>query len=843
MVALNDRMTTALHGSGDWVLLHGEAGIGKTRLAYQTLRNGETLSATVISASCQTLERDLPFAPLADALGRYFYVLPDAVLQALPAATLHQLGQIIPSVLDRLPHATPATTDLTAGAEENRQRLIDSIVTTLTTLASLRPLVLFVDDLQWSDPDTLAVLNRLLQRLPDLPIFVLLAYRTEDLSENEALGTFLHAINRLRRERQIAVPRFSRQHVQELVDSHLGDRSKEASALGKLIYETTRGNALFVTEALHNLDERLETTPDAGKIVAIFFNPPSDTFRPEPALPRSQRVQEIIMERVERLPTDARAILNLCAVIGRDFSLDLLESAASLDPLGGLETLLDRKFLIERPDERLDFAHHLVRQTVYDGLSVLQRRRLHLAVAEALIDLGQDAGNPGEVAFHYGHAGTSHRLLAARYGVLAGERLLQGYGFRQAVDTFDRTLQMLDALGDAPPDLTRRALQGRGIAYESLFDPEGVTSTYRRLQNWARSNGDRQLLLATYSRLTTVLGLLGQQAESNTVLDELLNAIAPEQDALSSRVLFDLLKRRRLIYSPDLSGDDGAWARYQPAPRPVANPEADILHLLEPVHAVVPLFEYGWALLVQGQLGEATRVLEAVVDLATETSQPSIASAAYHQLAMTARILGDMEQSQALNEESIAINRAVAGTASELGSMLPRISSGFLSLQAGRLDEAERRFRRVVDLLDDRAFFRNYRNSADIGLGLVALARGKTDSARALLEGAQADVANIYPFTYVQALLGLARLAEVDNDVALRDMLLRKALRFAGERSLLEEYIAVLVVIAQAQPADAPLEELVASVLDYTRSIHLDSAVRTLTALVAGSTDGAADHR
>ena len=141
------------------------------------------------------------------------------------------------------------------------------------------------------------------------------------------------------------------------------------------------------------------------------------------------------------------------------------------------------------------------------------------------------------------------------------------------------------------------------------------------------------------------------------VLDEFLHAItSTDGETLTSHVLVDLLERRRLIYQPDQDEDDGLWTLYQPAAPPVANPEADILHLLEPVHAVVPLFEYGWVLLVQGQLGEATRILEAVVDLATETNQPSIASAAYHQLAMTARILGDIEQSQALNEESIAIN-------------------------------------------------------------------------------------------------------------------------------------------------------------------------------------------
>jgi DNA-binding SARP family transcriptional activator len=835
MAVLQERLRSAQSGRGEWLLLYGEAGVGKTRLAYQLLREADDLAMTVISASCQALERNLSFAPLADALGRYFYGLPDVNVQSLPVATLSSLAQIIPSLQDRIQHAPPPLIDMTSNAEENRQRLIDSIVTTITVLATMRPMVLFVDDLQWADPDTLATLNRLVHRLSDLPLFLLMAYRNEDLSENEALVTFVHAVNRIQRDAQLPVPRFAQQHVQQLVELHLtelGEKAPSAIAettqLGKLLYETTQGNALFVAEALHDLDERLSLGEVGYRLDRAAAESIEGGFTPLLTL-RSHRIQELINERIERLPIDARAVLNLCAVIGRDFSLELLESAATLDPLGGLEALLERKFLLERPDERIDFAHHLVRQTVYEQLSLLQRRRLHLAVAEALVDLGQGAINPGEIAFHYSNAGSSHRLLAVEYSVLEGEKLLRTYGFRQAIEAFDRALSLLDSLPEAPSDLMRRALQGRGIAYEGLFDPEGVTETYRRLQSWAREHGDRALILATYSRLTTMLGLLGQQAESNQALDEFLHAIMPVEGDMPT--LRDLLERRRRIYAPALNDDNGEWTLYQPAPAPVANPESDILHFLEPVHAVVPLFEYGWVLLVQGQLGEATRVLEAVVDLAMETNQPSIASAAYHQLAMTARILGDSEQSQALNEESIAINRAVAGAAGELGSMWPRISSGFLSLQAGRLDEAERRFRRVAEMPGNDAFFRAYRNSADIGLGLAALARGDIDTARQLLESAQADNTNFYPYTYVQALLGLARIADATGDIPRRDELLRRALHFAGQRSLLEEYMLVLVEVARMRPTGAPLDRLIDSALDYVQSIHLESGVATLTTL------------
>ena len=108
-----------------------------------------------------------------------------------------------------------------------------------------------------------------------------------------------------------------------------------------------------------------------------------------------------------------------------------------------------------------------------------------------------------------------------------------------------------------------------------LFDPEGVTAAYRRLQSWAHEHGDRSLLLMTYTRLTTMLGLLGQQRESNEQLRELLDALAPQAGALGiSRVLVDLTERRANITvwtsSPQL--DTGNPIRRRPCRLPILSP-------------------------------------------------------------------------------------------------------------------------------------------------------------------------------------------------------------------------------------------------------------------------------
>jgi hypothetical protein len=134
----------------------------------------------------------------------------------------------------------------------------------------------------------------------------------------------------------------------------------------------------------------------------------------------------------------------------------------------------------------------------------------------------------------------------------------------------------------------------------------------------------------------------------------------------------------------------------------------------------------------------------------------------------------------------------------------------------------------VADFLSDRRSFSNYCNSTNIGLGLVALARGKVEEAQSLLSEALIDSVHLYPYTHVHALIGLAHIADFHKDGSERDRLLRQALRFAGRRSLLEEYMAAVVEVARYQPARAPVAELIQSVLEYAQSINLEAAVQLL---------------
>jgi len=846
----------ALDGHGSMLMLEGEAGVGKTRLAVALLQQAADRGATVISATCQAIERDLPFAALADVVGRYLQEVPDGALFQLPRASLQQVTQIVPSLQDRLTLAAASASESSESLEENRLRLVDGIVDFLIALARAKPLVLFLDDLHWADADTLTLVNRLARRLEGVALLLLIAWRSDDLPENDSLAALLRTLRSKGAGVGVHLPRFNRAEVQAMTESLLKRPDMQQSwthdDLAGLLHDLTRGNPLYVSELLRDL---LERQGEEDVRTAAGETPLVAAARELFASHRNRRVQELILERMERLPDEALWVLQLSAVIARDYSLELLELAAASDPLVGLEVLLERNFLIERPDQRLDFHHHIVRQVAYESMSALQRRRWHLRVAEGLVVLGRAEQNPAEAAFHFGQAGAQGAFRYARFAILAGEKLLRAYGFHQAIDYFDNAMIALERLPvgalsanhaanhganqeDSEESTGRwmeRALQGRALAFESLFDLAGATDSWQRIVALARRHNDPNLLLRVHSRMATVLGLMGQARESHKLLQDLVLILAPDEGdeaRLESQVMVDLLARRNLIYEPaEENAASDEWASYTPPPPPVADPLGDLLRVLEPVHAVLPLFDYGWTLLVQGQLGEATRSLSTVVDLAIETVQPSLASTALHQLAATARILGEYDQSQALNERSVALNREVMGTASTLASLWPRIASALLSLNSGKVEEAEGRLQRVLVSLGDGNNYSNYRNSANIGMGLVALARGDLERGETLFVDALDDPSNLYPYMRVQAWHGLARIARVRGDNARADDLLRTALRFAGRRSLLEEYIETVLEIARQRPAGAPINRLIDDLVEYIRPIHFTAAIARLEAV------------
>lgn len=822
---LEARWADAARGRGKLILLEGEAGIGKSWLAFKLLYHAEAAGAAILNGACSALEQEIPFAPLVDLLERYFQRLTPADIALLPAATLGQVAQLVPVLRDRIPDLEATVRSGAIDAAEHRLRLIEALAGLFTLLAQRRPHVLFLDDLQWVDRETLSVLGRLAQRGRELPLLILLAHRPEMLGGRPELELFRDALRHDETGELLTVPPLTAEQVTALVVQVADGSAVDAAELADELYHVTGGNALFAVEALHGWLEQ----PARVHLAELSPSEDEDAPRDTLALHRSRRVQELILARVKQLPAAAQQLLQVAAVIGRAFSLDLLEVLSGDDSLPALDTLLQHHLLVGAPDARLHFAQDLVRQVVYDSINPLQRRRLHLRVAQALEAQAPRRKPAAELAYHYRAAGDTHQLAFAHYSILAGNQSLQDFGFSHAITHFDAALAALNALADSPPELTRQALQGRGLAYESLLDAAGVAETYGRLQEWAVAHNDRRLLIATHSRYSSVLTLLGDPRKSHQLLADLYHTLQqtpPEQQAqwdAATHLFVDLVERRYRIYRSDPAPAPGQWTPYRVPPPAIAAPRQALLELLEPAYAVLPLFDYGWTLLAQGQIGEATHCLEGVIELAAATAQPTIAASAYHQLAVTARLLGDRDRCHQLIDRSLALSRD-AGLGGELAGLEPRLTRAELTLDRGDLDHAARQYQRVLADLADRTGFQHVRHAANIGLGLVALAQGDPVTAQALLETAIGDPFHIMPAARGRAWIGLAHLAHDQNRLEHCADLIRRALHFAGERSLLEEYIHAVIAAAQLLPQTAPADALIDSVVGYVHTIRLLAA-------------------
>lgn len=166
-------------------------------------------------------------------------------LHTLPIASLTQLSQIIPSLLGRLPDLPALGNESSTRSDENRQRLIDGIVAFLMALTHARPLILFLDNLHWADADTLTMLSRLIQRLDAHPLYLLPAYRSDELSENEPLITLLHTVRRRSPDAFMPVARLDQAGMQHLVRQVLGCQNQRTVALATVLYQATGGSAFL----------------------------------------------------------------------------------------------------------------------------------------------------------------------------------------------------------------------------------------------------------------------------------------------------------------------------------------------------------------------------------------------------------------------------------------------------------------------------------------------------------------------------------------------------------------------------------------------------------------------
>lgn len=403
-------------GERQLVLLSGEPGIGKSRLAMELGRAVHAAGAAVLLGRCSE-EPLLPYQPFVEALRPYLE-------SAAAGAGLGELERLVPGRADGGREETA-----TAEPEGARFQLFEAARALLDAIAEQRPLLFVLEDLHWADKPTLRLLSHLARAPEPARLVILITYRETELAWAESLAETLAELRRERIGERLRLAGLAEQDVAALVGGWIG--LEAPPDLPAQIHRRTEGNPFFVEEVLSHLSESGAGAAAAGV---------------------PEGVKEVVGRRLVRLAQEARHALAAASVLGRSFDLHLLEAMVE-DVAGGelartLDEALRAGFIREDPERagRFSFSHALVRESLYEQLPAAGRIALHADAATALEERhGKGPERVGEIAHHLFEAATP--ALARRgieYAVRAADLAFGQLAYEDAAFQLERALRALE---------------------------------------------------------------------------------------------------------------------------------------------------------------------------------------------------------------------------------------------------------------------------------------------------------------------------------------------------------------------------------------------------------------
>jgi len=428
--ALDEVLASARGGRGRVTLVAGEPGIGKTRLAEEAARRAAAAGMQVAWGRCHEGDGAPAFWPWAQVVRQLSAELAPGQLAAMLGPSAARLGQLMPELAEAAPPpGPPPIADLGAA----RFQLNQAVAGLLHRLAEARPLLVVVDDLHWADVPSLSLLAFLAAELKDARLVVVGTYRDVEVVAGQPLAETLGALAREPVVERISLGGLDPADVARLIGRTIGGRPAEP--LVRAVHDRCGGNPFFITELLRLLQsERGLAAPDA-------------TMAARRDIPVG--VRDVLRRRLARLPEQTRTVLMVAAVAGRGFDLDLIEEVTGLedDPaLDAAEAAVLAGLILEddRAAGRYRFAHALVRETIYEGISRARRVRLHARVVDALVATrGPEPRPAAEMAYHCWEAAPVIGAGRALPHLLrAGEQAVTQLAYEAAEQQFARALEL-----------------------------------------------------------------------------------------------------------------------------------------------------------------------------------------------------------------------------------------------------------------------------------------------------------------------------------------------------------------------------------------------------------------
>jgi class 3 adenylate cyclase/tetratricopeptide (TPR) repeat protein len=729
-------------------LLAGEPGVGKTRLAGELAGTVHAEGGAVLAGRCDE-DLGVPYQPFLEAL-RYFveHVPPDGLREGLGRHG-GELVRLVPELGERL-RDLPAP--LRSDPETERYRLFDAVAAWLASASGEAPLLLVLDDLQWAAKPTLLLLRHVVRSPEPKRLLVVATYRDTELDHDHPLLAVLADLRR-----QGSVERFSllgldQSGVAAFVAQASGQAlDDDALSLARAIHLETEGNPFFVREVLRHLTET-QAVVRRGDVWS--------TRLPVEELGIPEGVREVVGKRLARLSEEANRVLRMAAVVGAEFEPELVRAAGAFDEeelISALEEATAARLVIESASRRYRFAHALVRDTLYNGLSAMRRVALHRRVAEGIeaIHAATLDDHLPALAHHWARASApaaeTHKAVA--YATRAGGRALAQLAHDEAATYYRQALDLLPADGEADGQHVE-LLISLGEAQRRAGDPSHRDTLLEAAQ-LARQRDDadalgRAALANTRGHLTTNVGIVDDAKVA--MLEAAIAAVGDR--ALPSRARLLATLGLELVFSGDwrrclaLSDEALALARSLNDPETLASVlvarffPAQVPDLLEerlantaelltaaeaasdPALATTAHLLRGRAAFEASHLEEAQRSFDTADRLSAELGQPALRYRVVYPLASWHIALGRFPEAERLISEAREMGHASGQPEADRHSAWQLWCLGFAQ---GRLDDE------VISLLEAEAS-RVHLPMNDSLLALAACEMGRDHEARAALD-------------------------------------------------------------------------------------------------------------
>jgi class 3 adenylate cyclase len=440
LAEISSAIDGAMTGRGSLFTLGGDPGVGKSRLAQEAATYARAQGARVVWGRCWEHGGAPPYWPWAQVLRGLARNIEPAQLSSWMGTGAAEIAQITPDLREQLGGVRELQNSTLGMPEQARFRLFESIIAFLGKAAEAQPLLMVLDDLHAADPTSLLMLVAFSRQVRGMRVTAISTYRALEIKQMPEHAALIAQVER----EGIAFPLrgLDEAAIGKFIESAFGILA--TPALVQRLHDMTEGNPFFLNEVLRQMAAE-------GRLASDALSVPTRL-----TIPRG--VIEFIRGLIQPLTDDARNVLDIASVIGRDFDLARLEAASGM-PRETVTDLLDQAQSLELVLEtrgaapRYSFRHALIREALYDAMPPAKRRRLHRDVAEAIRGFTTAREPYAEIAYHYCQSASPGDADAAiRYSRQAARTAESQLAYEEAAHHLGNAIEALSLkrAGDDP---------------------------------------------------------------------------------------------------------------------------------------------------------------------------------------------------------------------------------------------------------------------------------------------------------------------------------------------------------------------------------------------------------